>query len=128
MDGHLPRLFVVIRSSSRTYVTHAEAFELMAPGDFFGNMMNAPKKYVVATTLTNPIWRNPTIIRDNAINVVRKLKAQPGKNVPTDGSSQLVQALLANDPVEELPLLAYPVVVGGGKRIGRARWICQRAV
>ena len=32
----------------RTYVTHAEAFEPMPPGDPFGDMMNAPKKYVVS--------------------------------------------------------------------------------
>lgn len=28
----------------RTYVTHAEAFEPMAPGDPFGDMMNTPAK------------------------------------------------------------------------------------
>jgi hypothetical protein len=28
----------------RTYVTHAAAFEPMAPGDPFGDMMNAPKE------------------------------------------------------------------------------------
>ena len=36
----------------RTYVTHAEAFEPMPAGDFFGDMMNAPKKYVVSRTRT----------------------------------------------------------------------------
>jgi dihydrofolate reductase len=35
----------------RTYVTHAQAFEPMPPGDVFGDMMNAPAKYVVSTTL-----------------------------------------------------------------------------
>ncbi len=44
----------------RTYVTHAEAFEPMPAGDPFGDMMNAPKKYVVSTTITKPIWRNTT--------------------------------------------------------------------
>ena len=34
-----------------TYVTHAAAFEPMPPGDPFGDMMNAPKKYVVSKTL-----------------------------------------------------------------------------
>src|SRR6266540_6364185 len=38
----------------RTYVTHAEAFEPMAPGDPFGDVMNAPKKYVVSKTLERP--------------------------------------------------------------------------
>jgi dihydrofolate reductase len=101
----------------RTYVTHAEAFEPMPPGDAFGDMMNAPKKYVVSKTLKDPIWRNTTIIRDNVIDSVRALKAEPGKNIATDGSSQLVHALLKHDLVDELHLLLYPLAVGGGKRV-----------
>jgi dihydrofolate reductase len=101
----------------RTYVTHAEAFEPMAPGNPFGDAMNAPKKYVVSKTLTKPIWRNTTIIRDNVIESVRALKAEPGKNILTDGSSQLVHALLENDVVDELHLLVYPLTLGGGKRV-----------
>jgi len=101
----------------KTYVTHAAAFEPMPPGDFFGDMMNAPKKYVVSKTLEKPTWRNTTIIRDNVIESVRALKAQPGKNILTDGSSQLVHALLANDLVDELHLLVYPLTLGSGKRL-----------
>jgi dihydrofolate reductase len=101
----------------RTYVTHAEAFEPMAPGDRFGDMMNAPKKYVVSRTLEKAIWRNTTIIRENVIEAVRALKAQPGKNIVTDGSSQLVHALLAHDLVDELHLLVYPLTLGSGKRV-----------
>ncbi len=102
----------------RTYVTHAEAFEPMPAGDLFGDMMNAPKKYVVSKTLQKPIWRNTTIIRENVIESVRALKAQPGKNILTDGSSQLVHALLAADLVDELHLLVYPLTLGGGgKRV-----------
>ena len=101
----------------RTYVTHAEAFEPMAPGDPFADPLNAAKKYVVSKTLTQPTWRHTTIIRDNVIESVRSLKAQPGKDIFTDGSSQLVHALLAHDLVDELHLLLYPLTVGGGKRV-----------
>ena len=101
----------------RTYVTHAEAFEPMPAGDPFGDVMNAPKKYVVSKTLKKPIWRNTTIIRDNVIESVRALKAEPGKNILTDGSSQLVHALLAHDLVDELHLLVYPLTLGSGKRV-----------
>lgn len=101
----------------RTYVTHAEAFEPMAPGDPFGDAINAPKKYVVSQTLQKPTWRDTTIIRDNVIESVRALKAQPGKGILTDGSSQLVHALLAHDLVDELHLLVYPLTLGSGKRV-----------
>jgi dihydrofolate reductase len=101
----------------RTYVTHAEAFEPMPAGDPFGDLMNAPKKYVVSRTLKEPMWRNTTVIRDNVIESVSALKAQSGKNVLTDGSSQLVHALLAHDLIDELHLLLYPLTLGGGKRV-----------
>jgi len=48
---------------------------------------------------------------------VRALKAEPGKSIITDGSSQLVHTLLEHDLVDELHLLLYPLAVGGGKRL-----------
>jgi dihydrofolate reductase len=97
----------------RTYVTHAEAFEPDPANDPFGTV----KKYVVSRTLKKPIWRDTTIIRDNVIESVRSLKAQPGGTIFTDGSSQLVHALLAHDLVDELHLLVYPLTLGSGKRV-----------
>jgi len=101
----------------RTYETHAGAFEPMPAGDPFGDMMNAPKKYVVSRTITKPIWRNTEIIRDNVVESVRAVKAQPGGTIMTDGSSQLVHTLLEHDLVDELHLLLYPLALGGGKRL-----------
>jgi dihydrofolate reductase len=101
----------------RTYVGHADAFEPMPPGDPFGDLMNTPAKYVVSKTLEDPKWRNTTVIREDIVAAVRALKAQPGKTIITDGSSQLVPVLLENDLVDELHLLVYPLAVGGGKRL-----------
>jgi dihydrofolate reductase len=101
----------------KTYVTHAAAFEPMAPGNTFGDLMNAPKKYVVSKTLKTPTWRDTTIIRDNVIESVRTLKVQAGKNIVTDGSSQLVHALLEHDLVDELHLIVFPLTLGSGKRV-----------
>ena len=47
---------------------------------------------------------------------MRTLKAEPGRTIVTDGSSQLVHALLAHDLVDELHLLVYPLTLGSGKR------------
>lgn len=101
----------------KTYVTHANAFEPMPAGDFFGDMMNTPAKYVVSKTLEKPIWRNTTVIRANIVEAVQKLKAAPGKNILTDGSHQLVHTLIEHDLVDELHLLLYPLILGGGKRL-----------
>jgi dihydrofolate reductase len=115
--GDLMRDVDALLLGRRTYVTHAQAFEPMPPGDPFGDMMNRPRKYVVSRTLEKPIWRDTTIIRDDLIGSVRKLKAEPGRSVLTDGSSQLVHALLSHDLVDELHLLLYPVTLGQGKRL-----------
>jgi dihydrofolate reductase len=86
-------------------------------GDPFGDLMNAPAKYVVSRTLGTPVWRNTTIIRDDVVESVRKLKAAPGKTIMTDGSHELVHTLLQHDLVDELHLLLYPLVLGTGKKL-----------
>jgi dihydrofolate reductase len=101
----------------RTYVTHADAFEPMPAGDPFGDMMNTPAKYVVSKTLEKPRWRNTTVIRNDVVAAVRAIKDQPGKNILSDGSSQLLQELLRHGLVDELHLSLFPVSLGGGKRL-----------
>src|SRR6266536_5570616 len=56
--GELMRYADALLLGRRTYVFHAQAFEPMPVGDPFGDMMNAPKKYVVSRTLEKPIWRD----------------------------------------------------------------------
>jgi dihydrofolate reductase len=101
----------------RTYLLHAMAFEPLPKGDFFGDLMNAPTHYVVSKTLDKPVWRNTVVIRDDPMQAIRDLKQQPGKNILTDGSSQLVHEMLENDLVDELHLLVYPLILGSGKRV-----------
>jgi dihydrofolate reductase len=110
----------------RTYVTHAEAFEPMPAGDPFGDLMNTPAKYVVSKTLTKPIWRNTTIIREDVVGAIRALKASAGKTIVTDGSSQLVHTLIENDLVDDLFLHVYPIALGKGKRVFPATGIDRR--
>jgi dihydrofolate reductase len=102
----------------KTWQIHGGAFEPMAPGDPFGDVMNAMPKYVVSTTLTDAsAWRNSTLIRGNAVEEVRALKEQPGKSIVIDGSSVLIHTLAANDLVDDYYLVVYPLVLGGGKRV-----------
>ncbi|MFN8487715.1 MAG: dihydrofolate reductase family protein [Caldilineaceae bacterium] len=101
----------------KTWQIHGGAFEPMVD-DPFGNIMNGMKKVVVSTTLPSAdAWRNSTLIRQNVVAEVRKLKEQPGKDIYVDGSSVLVHTLTQHDLVDEYSLLVYPVVLGGGKRL-----------
>ncbi len=102
----------------KTWQIHGGAFEPMAEGDPFGDVMNAIPKYVVSTTLGDAsAWRNSTLIKHNVVEQVRALKEQPGKNILIDGSSVLIHTLARNDLVDEYHLMVYPLVLGGGKKL-----------
>lgn len=101
----------------RTWEGHS-VFETFEDGDPFGDMMKSMPKYVVSTTLESAgAWRNSTVIRDNVIEEIRRLKEQPGKSIYVDGSSVLVHALAEHGLVDEYSLLVYPLVLGPGKRV-----------
>lgn len=101
----------------KTWQIHGGAFEPMA-GDPFADAMNSMQKYVVSTTLQSAsAWRNSTLIRDEVVDAVRRLKEQPGKNILIDGSSVLIKVLAQNDLVDEYDLHVYPLVLGSGKRL-----------
>jgi dihydrofolate reductase len=102
----------------RTWQIHGGAFEPMAAGDPFGDVMNGFRKYVVSNTLKSAdAWRNSTLISGDVIGAVRELKAQPGKDILVDGSSVLIHALTDHDLVDEYRLHVYPLVLGQGKRL-----------
>jgi dihydrofolate reductase len=102
----------------KTWQIHGGAFEPMAEGDPFGDVMNAMPKYVVSTTLSSAAaWRNSSLISGNVAEQVRALKEQPGKDIIMDGSSVLVHSLAQNDLIDEYRLIVFPVVLGGGKRL-----------
>ena len=84
---------------------------------FAGYMNNTPK-FVVSTTLEEPLeWNNSSLIKENVAEEITRLKQQSGKNIGITGSATLVQALLQDDLLDELALMVHPVVVGIGKRL-----------
>jgi len=102
----------------RTWQGHAEAFEPAPADDPFAGLLNSMRKYVVSTTLKSAdAWRNTTLISQNVVDEVRKLKEQPGKDIYVDGSSVLVHTLAQADLVDEYHLLVFPIVLGSGKRV-----------
>ena len=55
------------------------------------------------------------LLRD--IADVKRLKQEDGPNLVTQGSTELVHALLANDLVDAMSIFTVPVVLGGGKKL-----------
>jgi dihydrofolate reductase len=79
---------------------------------------NSVRKYVVSRILEEPLeWNNSTLLKDNVVAEITKLKQQDGKDITVHGSATLVQTLMQHDLVDRYRLLVYPVVVGKGKRL-----------
>ena len=78
--------------------------------------MNSVAKYVVSSTLKKADWNNSTIIKDDVVKEVDKLKQQPGQDLLVLGSGALAQFLMAAKLVDEYRFLVQPIVVGSGKR------------
>lgn len=75
------------------------------------------QKYVVSSTMTDPRWRNTTVLTGDPVAEVRALKATPGQDIVTTGSITLCHALIAAGLVDEYRLFVYPVVQGAGRRL-----------
>ncbi len=78
---------------------------------------NSVRKYVVSTTLDKAEWNNSTLIKDNVVEEITRIKQQDGQDIAVHGSATLVQTLMQHDLVDRYRLLVYPVVVGKGKRL-----------
>jgi dihydrofolate reductase len=101
----------------KTWQIHGGAFEPME-GEPFADALNGVRKYVVSTTLKDAsAWRNSTLIRDDVVETVRRIKQEPGKDILLDGSSVLAQLLAEHDLIDEYSLHVYPLVLGTGKRL-----------
>jgi dihydrofolate reductase len=84
----------------------------------FADYMNNTPKFVVSTTLKEPLeWNNSTLINGDVAEEIIKLKQQPGKDISISGSGALVRSLLADDLLDELRLMIHPLLVRNGKRL-----------
>lgn len=81
--------------------------------EYFNNV----RKYVVSTTLDSAEWNNSTLIKENVVAEIAKLKEGEGRDITVHGSATLVQTLIEHDLVDRYRLLVYPVVVGEGARL-----------
>jgi dihydrofolate reductase len=83
----------------------------------WADRLNSLPKYVVSSTLENPVWNNSTVLKGDVVSEVTKLKQELDGEIVVYASRQLVRTLLEHDLVDELRLIVFPVVLGVGERL-----------
>jgi len=74
------------------------------------------RKYVVSRSgEVDTSWQASVLLRD--LGDVKQLKQEYGPDLVTQGSTELVHALLANDLVDAMKIFTVPAVLGGGKKL-----------
>lgn len=79
-------------------------------------LFNKIKKYPVSRSgEVDTGWQGTVLLR--GIDDVKRLKQENGPDLVTQGSTELVHALLANDLVDAISIFTVPVILGGGKKL-----------
>jgi dihydrofolate reductase len=104
------------RKTFEIFAAHWPYYDEAAPDGGIARLFNDITKYVVSRSGdVDTSWRGSVLLRD--IAEVKRLREEDGPNLITQGSTELVHALLAKDLVGAMSLFTVPVVLGGGKKL-----------
>ncbi|MBD2756659.1 dihydrofolate reductase family protein [Spirosoma validum] len=88
--------------------------------EIIADRLNSTLKFVFSRTLKQAPWgkwQPATVISADAVEAVRDLKQQPGKDMVLWGSISLAQSLMKADLIDEYHLRVCPSVLGTGKAL-----------
>lgn len=84
--------------------------------DYWPGVMTATK-YVASNTRSSSDWQPSVFLSGDIAEKISAIKQEDGPDLHVWGSGNLVQTLLANDLIDALWLMIYPVTLGDGKRL-----------
>jgi dihydrofolate reductase len=84
--------------------------------DSIARTFNSSTKYVATRRGLDLTWNGSVALSDAAPDVA-KLKRDNGPSLLTQGSTELIQTLLANELVDEINIFTFPIVLGRGKKL-----------
>ena len=100
--------------------TYRVMSELTAEGEPGTDVLNGIRKYVFSSTLAEPLtWENSVLVREDAVEYVRRLKEESDRPLRTIGSIALCRSLLEAGLVDRYRVGIFPVITGktGADRI-----------
>lgn len=101
----------------KTYDIFAAHWPFVGEEDPIGKVFNEVTKYVATSSRSSLTWSNSVALTGDVPAEVGRLKQGDGPDLLTQGSSVLLQTLLAHDLIDEFRLLTFPVLLGRGKRL-----------
>ena len=86
-------------------------------GELADTINSLPKYVVSSSRLEDPEWNNSTVLKEDPVVEVSKLKQELDGEILVPASFQLLSTLMEHDLVDELRLKIFPVVLGDGERL-----------
>jgi dihydrofolate reductase len=77
--------------------------------------MNALSKIVFSRTLTSADWNNTTLIKNDLVGTISRMKAEPGPDMAILGSGSVVTQLAGAGLIDTIQIVVNPVALGAGK-------------
>lgn len=102
----------------KTYDIFAAYWPFVGKDDPLGPIFDRITKYVATRTPDRTLgWQNSQTLGTDIVATLNKVKQSDGPDMLVQGSSDLIQTLLANDLIDDFTLVVIPVVLGKGKRL-----------
>lgn len=83
----------------------------------FAEKINAVPKFVVSSTLEEASWGDSTVLRGDVVEQVSMLKEATAGELLVPGSLQLVHTLFAEDLLDQMRVMMFGHVAGGGRQL-----------
>jgi len=77
--------------------------------------MNATPKIVFSRTLSSVDWTNTTLVRDDLVETIRRMKSDGGPDMTILGSASVVTQLADAELIDTFQVVVNPVALGAGK-------------
>jgi len=117
VDGWFRRADAFLLGRSTYDMMHPYWRQITDPDNLVATKLNGLPKYVVSSTLSEPVWEGTTVISADVVDVVAKLKESGDGELQVHGSCELARTLQDAGLVDEYRLIVFPVLVGPGKRL-----------